>query len=472
MSQVSPPTGAALRRAHPDARLSLPGEPAYAAATDIWAGGTDRQPAAVHACRTAAEVRAALRLAREHGLAVAVRGGGHDWARRALCEGLVIDLREMRAVTPATDGRTIRIEGGALAADVFAAADPLGAAVVTGASGKVGMAGLTLGGGYGALIGRFGLALDNLVSAEVVMADGTLLHASASSEPELFWALRGGGGNFGVVVAMEHRLHALDTVYSGPMFWPFEAAHAVLAHYAALAAELPDALTVQLGLLVGPEGAPMLLAAPTWSGVPEEGPARVAPLCRAAAPLLAQLAHQPYGASNTLFDARVVNGRRVCMDTRSLPALTPAAIGILLDAFARRPSDACAILTHEFRGAAARIAPDATAFAMREPHLLVEIIAVWPGDDPDDAARHLQWVATLSAALAAHALPGGYPNLLPPGDPARAAASFGINAARVAAAKRHYDPANVFASALPLPSGTSTPARPNSAPRTPGRTTS
>lgn len=451
MPPASPFPSRMFRQTFPDAPIAIPGDPSYENAVDIWAGGRDRRPAGVYVCRQAADVQTALRIARDCGLAVSVRGGGHDWARRALCDGLVIDLTSMRNVQPHDHGRTIQIGGGALASDVFAATDPRGMAVVTGASGAVGMAGLTLGGGYGSLVGRFGLALDNLVSAEVVLADGSIAHTSDTQHADLFWALRGGGGNFGVVVSMEHRLHRLETVYGGPLFYPIQAAPAVLANYASIASDRPDALTVQFGLLSGPDGSPVLLVAPTWSGKPGDAEAQVAPLLAASDPLMSMIAHQPYGASNTLFDAHIVNGQRVLMDTRSLPALSPAVIEILLDAFARRPSSGCAIVTHEFRGEATRIATDATAFAMREPHLLIEIVAGWNAGSDDDEARHADWVARLSSALATHALPGCYANLLANGEPARAAASFGANAARIVELKRRFDPDNAFRSALPLP---------------------
>src|SRR5262245_7802062 len=195
--------------------LSRPGEDGYAAATSIWARPSGRAPVAVAHCRTAADVQEAVRAARTHGLPLSVRGGGHDWVGRALCPGLVIDLTSMRAVTVEGGGSIIRMGGGTLAADVFHAADPIGRAAVTGTVGVVGMAGLTLGGGYGPLIGCFGLALDNLLSAEVVLADGSLAAADEESNPDLFWALRGGGGNFGVVTQMRHRLHSLPSVYYG-----------------------------------------------------------------------------------------------------------------------------------------------------------------------------------------------------------------------------------------------------------------
>jgi FAD/FMN-containing dehydrogenase len=209
-------------------RLSMPGDVRYAAATAIWAKPFVGMPRAVVHCRAAEDVQLSIRAARDCGLPLSVRGGGHDWAGRALCEGIVLDLSGMNTITAAAGEYSAIISGGARASDVVAVTDPLGLAVVTGSVGAVGVAGLTLGGGYGPLIGRFGLALDNLVAAEVVLADGRIVIADRDSEEELFWALRGGGGNFGVVTSMNHRLHRVPSVHSGLLFYPFSEARSVL----------------------------------------------------------------------------------------------------------------------------------------------------------------------------------------------------------------------------------------------------
>jgi len=209
-------------------RVSRPGDSGYAAATAIWAKPVGRMPRAIVHCRGAKDVQAAIRAAGDCQLSLSVRGGGHDWAGRALCDGIVIDLSGMKDVVVSSDKRTAQISGGARASDLLAVTDPLGLAAVTGSCGAVGMAGLTLGGGYGALIGRFGLALDNLLAAEVVLADGRIVTAKHDNEEELLWALRGCGGNLGVVTAMEHRLHELPSIRSGMLLFPFAEAKAVL----------------------------------------------------------------------------------------------------------------------------------------------------------------------------------------------------------------------------------------------------
>src|SRR5262245_62535696 len=225
-------------------------------------------PRAVIHCRTPEDVRLAVRAARECDLPLSVRGGGHDWAGRALCEGIVIDLSGMNAVTVDAVNHTARIAGGARAADVAAVADPLGLAAVTGSVGAVGMVGLTLGGGYGPLIGRCGLALDNLVAAEVVLADGKIVAADSGNEKELFWVLRGGGGSFVVVTRMDHRMHDIPSVHSGLLFYPFAEAKVVLEVCAEIATSAPDELTAQVGCVAAPGSGPMAFVWVTWCGLP------------------------------------------------------------------------------------------------------------------------------------------------------------------------------------------------------------
>jgi FAD/FMN-containing dehydrogenase len=438
-----------LGRRLPD--TSRPGEERYAAATAIWAKPAGPLPQAVVHCRTAEDVQLAVRAAQDRDLPLSVRGGGHDWAGRALCGGIVLDLSGMRGVALAPDLGSARIGGGARAADVVAVTDPLGRAPVAGAVAAVGMAGFTLGGGYGALIGRCGLALDNLLAAEVVLADGRTVYASPDSETELFWALRGGGGNFGVVTAMQHRLHPLPTVHFGMLLYPFAEASTVLGCCAEIAAATSDDLSTQLGLIAGPNGGPVVFVAPTWCGRPEAGEAAIAPFLKLGTQLAGFVKASSYGASLSAFDAYIVNGRRVVMDTCWLPALDRASLAVLIAAMATAVSPGCALITHDFKGAATRVPREATAFGLRREHVLVEILATFD-DSSDEGAldRHLQWARTTRHALDTMALPGGYPNLLAKKDE-RAAQSFGDNAGRLVRAKRSYDPDNVFHSALPLP---------------------
>jgi FAD/FMN-containing dehydrogenase len=433
-------------------RVSLPGEDGYAAATAIWAKPVGTMPHAVVHCRTTEDVQLSIAIARDCGLALSVRCGGHHWAGRALCAGIVVDLSGMNGVSVDADHLSAIISGGARAADVAAATDPLHLAPVTGTCSAVGMAGLTLGGGYGPLISRYGLALDNLLAAQVVLADGRLVAASHDNEAELFWALRGGGGNFGVVTAMRYRLHNLPSVRSGLLVYPFAEARAVLQGCADIAASSSEDLTVELGCVGGPDGKPVVMVHPTWCGLSADGEARVAPFLKLGTLLAGNLEAMPYGTSLTLYDPYVVNGQRVFMDTCWLPPLDSAVIDVFVEAMATAASPGCAVFTHEFKGAASRVPADATAFGLRRDHVVVEILATFVDrSDKEEEQRHRQWARATRQAFALIALPGGYPNFLTADDSGRVAKSYGPNAGRLIAAKRHYDPDNVFNSAIPLP---------------------
>lgn len=433
-------------------RLARQGDDAYAAATAIWAKSVGPMPRAVAHCRTPADVQAAIRAARDADIRLSVRGGGHDWAGRALCDGLVIDLSGMKRVDAYRENITARVGGGARAQDVVAVTEPLGLAPVTGSAGVVGMAGLTLGGGYGPLIGRFGLALDNLLAAEVVLADGRIVRAMPGSEDDLFWALRGGGGNFGVVTEMHIRLHYLPSVHSGMLIYPFSEAKTVIASCADISATAPDDLTIQIALATAPDGSPVVLVVPTWCGEPTQGESRLSPLLKLGTLIAGAVQPISYGASLAMFDAFIVNGRRTFMETCWLPALTDTSIDIAVGAMSASASAGCAIVTHEFKGAASRVPADTTAFGLRRDHVMIEIIAACDAASRDEEKqRHQQWALATRRALDAAALPGGYPNLLVHGDADRIAKSYGPNVDRIRKAKRHYDPDGIFSSAIPLP---------------------
>ena len=435
-------------------RISKPGDDRYGAATAIWAKPVGPMPRTVVHCRNLLDIQLAIAAARSAGLSLSVRGGGHDWAGRALCDGIVLDLSEMRDVVVNPDRRSARVSGGARALDLLATTDPLGLAAVTGSCSAVGMAGLTLGGGYGPLIGRYGLALDNLLSADVVLADGRFVTAEHCHEEDLFWALRGGGGNFGVVTAMRIRLHEMPNVVSGMLVYPFSEARMVLRRLAETTRSMPDELTVQVGAIGGPDGVPVILLVPTWCGLQAEGDDHIAPLLELGTLLDNTLDAVRYGNSLSVFDPHIVNGQRTFMETCWLPTLDEAGVDVLVKAMARAVSGGCGIFTHEFRGAATRVPVEATAFGLRRDHVLIEILASFPNSsDRLEERRHQRWVRDTLRDFEVLALPGGYPNLLRAGDTDRAAESFGRNSERLVKAKKLYDPDNVFCSALPLPIG-------------------
>jgi hypothetical protein len=274
--------------------------------------------------------------------------------------------------------------------------------------------------------------------------------ARDDSENELFWALRGGGGNFGVVTAMDHRLHDVPDVRSGMLIYPFAQAKGVLERCAEIATFMPDELTVQVGVAVGPDG-PVVMIVPTWCGPSAEGEARLAPFFKFGALLAGSLNFTPYGRSLTVFDPYLVNGQREIMETCWLTALDGRSIEVFVRAMEMAVSSGCAIFTHEFKGAASRVPEEATAFGLRRDHILIEILAGFVDrSDKLEGRQHRGWVRATRASFEALALPGAYPNLLATGDD-RVVKSYGRNAKRLVEAKRHYDPDNVFFSAIPLP---------------------
>jgi FAD/FMN-containing dehydrogenase len=431
--------------------VSTPGTDRYAATTAIWAKQVGIAPTAIVHCRGPRDVQAAVRAARERDLPLSVRGGGHDWAGRALCDGVVIDLSAMRDTVVAPDRKSAVIGGGARLSDVTAVTDPLHLAVAAGSVASVGLTGLALGGGYGPLIGRCGLALDNVLEAQIVLADGSLVSANAEHDEELFWALRGGGGNFGVVTSMRHRLHELSSVHSGLLIYPFSEATTVLACCATIADSMPDEFSVQVGMAAGPDGTLAVMVIPTWCGPPEEGETRLAPFLKLGTLLSGRVERKSYGALLATFDPMLVNDLRVFIDTCWIPALDAGSIDTFVTTMKDAVSPGCAIVTHDFRGAATRVAEGDTAFGLRREHILIEVLAMFPDQfNAADDLRHRDWTRRTRKAFAG-AMQGGYPNLLGRDDPDRAMMSYGRNAERLIKAKHRYDPDNVFSSAIPLP---------------------
>jgi FAD/FMN-containing dehydrogenase len=432
--------------------VHLPGADEYARSRKLWNGAVDRKPALVVKCRNVDEVRLAVRAARLRNFPLSVRGGGHDWLDRAARQdGLVIDLSAMRrvAIDPLTQVATA--EGGATAADVIRAAAQYGLVAVTGNVGAAGMAALTLGGGYGALTPKFGLALDNLLGAEVVLEDGSVVTADSTNNGELFWALRGGGGNFGIVVSMRIRLHALGEILSGIIMFPWSEARTVLHGYAALMSGAPDELSVLAGVFPTPTGQPAVLLAPAWCGEATRGRQAIAELVGLGTPLLSNVGATTYADMLAMYDSHLLNGRRYAIQTRKLADLKSDAITPLISAGSSRSSPGSVIALQHFHGAGTRIATPATAFGLRRRHFTVEIVATWESGPDDDGAAHRKWARDLSSALEPIAIPGGYTNLLAPDAYEQIDAAYGCNALRLRRLKRRFDPDGVFSSAISLP---------------------
>ncbi|GAA2535766.1 FAD-binding oxidoreductase [Streptomyces koyangensis] len=303
---------AELRSRIPADRVLTSG-PEYTRAVALFNAAVDVRPAVVVRCASTADVQAGVRASRNHGVPLSVRGGGHDfWGRAFRPGGLVLDLTEMTDVQVDVNHGYATVGGGALSSDVVSAAERAGLTAVTGTAGSVGMVGLTLGGGYGPLLGRFGLAADNLLSAEVVLADGSRVNTDAEHHPDLFWALRGGGGNFGVVTSARIRLHPVPTVISGTILYPIDQSACILADLGGILQDSPDELTVDVGFLPGPDGKPTVYVAPTWSGNLEAGNAQNGPvrtLAGLGTPVLAEIGPVARSATLAATDAMFPPGR-------------------------------------------------------------------------------------------------------------------------------------------------------------------
>jgi FAD/FMN-containing dehydrogenase len=296
------------------------------------------------------------------------------------------------------------------------------------------------------------LAADNLLGAEVVLADGRCVTIGPDNEPELFWAIRGGGGNFGVVTCLRVQLHERRHMIAGPIVYPLSDAEPVLRRYAAFAATMPDELGISVGMTSGPDGQPMLMFLPLWNGEKQRGERIISDFQALGTPRLAQVGPMTYGDMLALFDGWLdaADGCHWEFRTRSLPALTPGAIDVITKAVASRTSPYSMVNWHHFHGAATRIPADKIAFGLRQEHFMLEIIAGWKRDGSSGAA-HRQWARDLWDALAPFALPGGYASFLAPRDREQAKDAYGSNGARLRSLKRRFDPDGVFASAIPLP---------------------
>ncbi|WP_405164081.1 FAD-binding oxidoreductase [Nocardia sp. NBC_01499] len=419
------------------------------AVVPMWNAAVSHRAAYVARCRTTADVQAAVRTATALGLPLSVFSGGNDWLGRAVRDrGLVIDISEMTTIEVDVEARTARIGGGVRADALAKETESHGLTPVTGTVGLVHVLGLSLGGGYGPLAGRFGLACDNLLAAELVTADGSVRTVDAEHEPDLLWALRGGGGNFGVVTAAVVRLHRIDPVYSGLVVYPWSQAESVLTRLDPLLTSAPDELTVQTFIMNGPDGAPSVTLMPTWSGAAERGPEATAAVTTLGDPISSQLGPTSWHAMIAAAAESFPPGRNAHFRTRNVASFTPRVVRRLVEAGASRTSPLSALAIHHFHGAATRVPGTEAAFGERRPHRLVEISGMWEAGGPSDAA----WADRVHAALADDAMPGGYPNLLGPNDFDQVRDAYGAGAGRLLAIKARIDPDGVFtATPLPMP---------------------
>ncbi|MFG1817065.1 FAD-binding oxidoreductase [Kribbella sp. NPDC049174] len=429
----------------------------YDTARAVWNGTVDRRPRLIARCSGTADVAAAVRFGHDHDLEIAVRGGGHNVAGTAVCDdGIVIDLSTMRSVWVDPVGRTAQVQGGALWGDVDHETQAHGLATTGGIVGHTGVAGLTLGGGIGFLMRKHGLSVDNLLAAEVVTADGSIVRASTDEHPELFWALRGGGGNFGVVTSFRFALHDVGpTVLAGPIFWAADDTIDVLRFYRDFAADAPDELgsVVRFGTVPPLPGIPQNLhwrpaiaVICCYAGAVEDGERAVRALRRLGTPLVDLLAPTPYVAHQTATDDTVLHGWHYYWKATSLAGLSDHAIAAIADhAYAANSPRSYAAMFH-LGGAVARVPRDATAFAGRDVAHNLIIDAVWlPDESGEYAAAETAWARQFLQALEPDRA-GVYVNFLDADDDAgRTREAYGDHTwRRLAEVKAKYDPDNAF----------------------------
>jgi len=425
--------------------LIRPGDANYDLARRVWNGNVDRRPALIARCMGVADVRSAVNFARDHDLVLSVRGGGHSAPGYGTNDGgLVLDMSLMKGIRVDPANRTARAEGGVLWRELDHETQAFGLATTGGTVSNTGIAGLTLGGGIGWLSGKHGLSADNLLSADVVTADGQFRHASAAENPDLFWALRGGGGNFGAVTSFEYQLHPVDLVLGGMVLYPLDQAQDVLRFYREFCPTLPDAGEANCGLLTAPDGTPVIALLLGYNGPIAEGEKLLAPARAFGRPIADTVAPMSYGARQALLDEpNAVHGLHRYWRSTFADRISDDLIDLLVEGAAQFSSPLNALLLFYMHGACTRVACDATAFAARRAQWDFDAIGCWT--DGASSARHIAWVRELSAKLEPHMSPSTYVNHISDDDkPELVRASFGENFARLRRLKGIYDPENLF----------------------------
>lgn len=419
----------------------------YDAARRVWNAMIDRRPALIARCHGAADVLAAVNFARLHRLLLSVRGGGHNVAGAAVCaDGLMIDLSEMRGLRVDVTNRTARVEPGLTWGDFDRETGAFGLTTTGGTVSSTGIAGLTLGGGIGWHAARHGFACDNLLSADIVTADGRLLTVGPSQHEDLFWAVRGGGGNFGVVTSFEFRLHPAPSLVTGGMiFYPMAQAAEALRFYRDYSSRAEDDLTAYAAFLTLPDGTPAFAIAAAWFGARAASERALAPLRTFGSPLMDLIAEMPYTALQSMFDAAAPLGLRRYWKSGFLPELSDATLDLVLDHATRRTSPYSLVLFFHIHGAAARHAPDETAFGARATQWDLDIVPQWTSAAED--REQIAWARTFWNAVEP-ATRGVYVNHLDGDDGiARVRAAYGANFERLQKIKQAYDPDDMFGAA-------------------------
>lgn len=425
--------------------LLRPGEEEYEQARRIHNGHIDKRPALIARCRETHHVVEALEFAARAGLEVSVRGGGHSIAGRSVVEGgLMIDLSPMSEITIDSQTRVAQVGGGATWGRVNEATWAHGLATTGGVISTTGVGGLTLGGGMGWLMATHGLSVDNLLSVEIVLADGKVLLADENTHPDLFWAVRGGGGNFGTVTSFEFRLHPVAEIQGGLVAHPFEAARDFLRFLSEYSATGPDELAVMPLLVHAPDGSGTRLAATAiaYFGPPEQAEAVLRPLLDFGSPALSQVGPISYPALNSMLDDGFPAGASYYWKSNFVPSLTDQVIEVMIDRFMACPSTMSGIAVEHLHGAMTRVPVAATAFPHRQPGYNVLIAGVWSA--PEKTNENITWTRETHQALLPLLGTGRYVNYLSDDDVTAVPDAYGANLSRLAEVKRLYDPDNRF----------------------------
>ena len=426
-----------------DGRLLRDGDPGYEQARKIWNGMFDRRPALIARCTSAAAVAAAIAYATEHDLLISVRGGGHSFPGHSVNDGgIMIDLAPMKKIEVDATRRIAWAEPGVLWGEFDAATHAHGLAVTGGQISHTGIAGLTLGGGIGWLMRKHALTCDNLVAAEVVTADGRTVHASAGENADLFWGLRGGGGNFGIVTRFTYQLHPVSFVFGGLLAYPLPLGKQVLQSLRAYLPSVPDELTTTSFLLTTPDGHKALGVGLCYCGDPAAGEQWVAPLRQIGPVVMEQIGPMPYPAVQSMVDHVAVPGRRYYLKSNFMDKLADEAIDVLIDAYMQVPSPLSAILLVQMGGAVSRADRTATAFHHRNAALSFSAFSTWI--DPAQDEINIGWTRQLWENLRPHMPAGVYVNELGDEGEERVQAAYGPAYARLAALKKQFDPKNIF----------------------------
>jgi FAD/FMN-containing dehydrogenase len=446
MSRATTADSARLLGAVFSGQVLGPGDPGYDEARRIHNGLIDKRPALIARCQHTADVVEAVTFGREEGLEISVRGGGHNVAGKAVTDGgLMIDLSLMKGIHVDPARSTARAQAGVTVGELDRATAAFRLATSGGVVSTTGMAGLTLGGGIAWLMGKHGMAADNLLSAEVVLASGEVVTAGEDSDPDLFWALRGGGGNFGVVTSFEYHAHPVASVLGGVVLHPLAAAPQLFSFYREFAAELPDELSTQAALLHAPDGSGTKLCAIAVCHAGDDADraeADIRPLRQFGSPVADMLQRMPYPVVNRGADWLFPAGALGYWKSAFFSELSDPAVGVMTEAFEQAPSELCVLGVEDFHGAVTRVAPTATAYPHREPGYNLLLISQWT--DPAQTDTGMAWARETFDALSPYMADRSYTNYLSADDHDRVRQAYGPNYERLVELKRRYDPDNLF----------------------------